>query len=450
MNNTRRLWLMTLISIGMVFSFGIGAEEEESNEEKLKVADEFKRGDVISADTFNQIFRTIEKINKQAEDDDLVGTWTCNALTTRNTGISGWENKGLFYVLEDAQVNFISSGDNDSQTSPYTITTSSPSPIRLSEDAFSGTYSLVKNTLFTKFSGDTQSRIFSVDIVSPRKIELVFQETSAQSFPANYASYVDCVVANGVPASPTNPTINQNGTDTLNLAWTDASNDETGFYVYRRAGSETEFTLLETLAADVTSYGDTTLEDGVAASYYVQSFNDNGASAKSKVVGDTADYTHPTVASASASTIASTGGPGEETTYTQWNLADPIITGDGLRLWSTCSGSDCYPSFRLDISFSENVKLAGEFVADKTGLTLLIDGVELEFPYWSNALQSLSDEIQLFVKYVPNASYSLRINPGELLIDNAGNEFSQTYEVEFATGDCPTNSVKANGSSICE
>ena len=446
MNNTRRLGLMALMSIGSFFSFGIGAEEEGSNEEKLKVADEFKRGDVISADTFNQIFRTIEKINKQAEDDDLVGTWTCNALTTRNTGISGWENKGLFYVLEDAQVNFISSGDNDSKTSPYTVTTSSPSPIRLSEDAFSGNYSLVKNMLFTKLSGNTQSRIFSIDIVSPRKIELVFQETSAQSFPANYASYIDCVAANDVPASPTSPTINQNGTDTLNLAWTDVSSDETGFYVYRRLGDETEYTLLTTLAANTTTYGDTTVKDGVAASYYIQSYNDNGASAKSKVVGDTSDYTHPTVSSTSAYTIASVGGPGGgETTYTQWNLADPIITGDGLRLWSQEG-----PVFRLDISFGEEVKLSKEFAADKTGLALLINGVEQEFPYWSNQLQSFAAEMQLYVQYKPNASYSVSFNPAKLLKDKAGNEFLQTYEVEFATGDCPTNSVKANGTTICE
>ena len=296
MNNTRRLWLMTLMSLGTVFSYGIGAEEEGSNKEELKVADEFKRGDVVSADTFNQIFRTIEKINKQAEDDDLVGTWTCNALTTRNTGISGWENKGLFYVLEDAQVNFISSGDNDSQTSPYTVTTSSPSPIRISEDAFSGTYSLVKNTLFTKFSGDTQSRIFSIDIVSPRKIELVFQETSAQSFPANYASYIDCVVANAVPASPTSPSATNNKTS-IELAWTDASTDETGFNIYRVISGEETASLL----AQVTEspYSDDALDEGQAASYYIASYNDNGESAKSKVVTATLDSIAPTLVSTS-------------------------------------------------------------------------------------------------------------------------------------------------------
>ena len=427
MNNTRRLGLMALMSIGLFFSFGIGAEEEGSNEEKLKVADEFKRGDVISADTFNQIFRTIEKINKQAEDDDLVGTWTCNALTTRNTGISGWENKGLFYVLEDAQVNFISSGDNDSKTSPYTVTTSSPSPIRLSEDAFSGNYSLVKNMLFTKLSGNTQSRIFSIDIVSPRKIELVFQETSAQSFPANYASYIDCVAANDVPASPTSPTINQNGTDTLNLAWTDVSSDETGFYVYRRVSDETEYTLLTTLAANTTTYGDTTVKDGVAASYYIQSYNDNGASAKSKVVGDTADYTHPTV---SYTTIEKSGS----------NLLLKIYLSE-------------------DVAIVDKAKWGSSRVIEATS-NILSTPLNHDQEYYlaqflpSGDFKKASLRTVIYLEYAADVIYNITINPGELLYDRAGNVFEASYEIGFVTGNgnCSTNPITLtppDGNTIC-
>ena len=39
----------------------------------LKVADDFKSGDLVSADTFNQIFDTIEKVNRTIVDSDLVG-----------------------------------------------------------------------------------------------------------------------------------------------------------------------------------------------------------------------------------------------------------------------------------------------------------------------------------------------------------------------------------------
>ena len=97
--------------------------------------EEFKEGDVISAATFNQIFNTLEKINRTVKDSDLVGTWSCNAITTRNT--DGWTNKGAFYQLTNAQVTFTSSGSSSSIESPYTISTSAPSPFKItSSEAF--------------------------------------------------------------------------------------------------------------------------------------------------------------------------------------------------------------------------------------------------------------------------------------------------------------------------
>lgn len=36
--------------------------------------EEFKEGDIISAATFNQIFNTLETINRTVKDSDLVGT----------------------------------------------------------------------------------------------------------------------------------------------------------------------------------------------------------------------------------------------------------------------------------------------------------------------------------------------------------------------------------------
>ena len=56
-----------------------------------------------------------------------------------------------------------------------------------------------------------------------------------------------------------------------------------------------EFTLLATLSAN--SYSDTDTTEGVEYSYYVVSYNDNGESAKSKVVTATQDSISPTVVS---------------------------------------------------------------------------------------------------------------------------------------------------------
>ena len=50
-----------------------------SHADDLIIADDFKSGDLVSADTFNQIFDTIEKVNRTIVDSDLVGVWSCNA-----------------------------------------------------------------------------------------------------------------------------------------------------------------------------------------------------------------------------------------------------------------------------------------------------------------------------------------------------------------------------------
>ena len=263
----------------------------------LKVADDFKSGDLVSADTFNQIFDTIEKINRTVVDTDLVGVWSCDAMTTRNT--SGWASKSLFYVLENAQVNLTASSASTSLESPYSISTSSPSPFKREgagtppfTGAFSATYTLHKNKLFTKYSGDDSARIWDVNIVSPTRFELTFLETSATSFPASYASFITCDSAEAVPASPTSPTATNNKTG-INLAWTDASSDETGFKVYRKLSSETEAKVIATQTA--ATYSDTDLTEGQTAYYQVVAYNDNGESAKSKTVSATLDSIAPTL-----------------------------------------------------------------------------------------------------------------------------------------------------------
>ena len=282
-----KLLVRTLLAFACVNSYA----------DDLKVADDFKSGDLVSADTFNQIFDTIEKINRTVVDTDLIGVWTCDAMTTRNTG--GWTSKSLFYVLENAQVNLTASSASTSLESPYSISTSNPSPFKREgagtppfTGAFSATYTLHKNKLFTKYSGDGSARIWDVNIVSPSRFELTFLETSATSFPASYASFITCDSSEAVPASPTAPTATNNKTG-INLAWTDSSSDETGFKVYRKLSTETEAKVIATQTGS--TYSDTDLTEGQTAYYQVVAYNDNGESAKSKTVSGTRDSTVPSI-----------------------------------------------------------------------------------------------------------------------------------------------------------
>ena len=260
----------------------------------LKVADDFKSGDLLSADTFNQIFDTIEKINRTVVDSDLVGVWSCSAMTPRES--TGWTNKGLFSVIENTQVNLITSSASTSLESAYSISTAAPSPIKIRSnssdftDAFAGSYVLYKNKLFTKHTADSRSRVWDVNLVSPTRFELTFIESSVYNTGSLYASSIACDSAEAVPASPTSPTATNNKTG-INLAWTDSSSDETGFKVYRKLSTETEAKVIATQTA--VTYSDTDLTESQTAYYQVTAYNDNGDSAKSKAVSATLDSILP-------------------------------------------------------------------------------------------------------------------------------------------------------------
>ena len=375
----------------------------------LKVADDFESGDLVSADTFNQIFDTIEKINRTVVDTDLVGVWSCNAMTSRNT--SGWTSKGLFYILENAQVNLTASSASTSLESAYTISTSSPSPFkRTLTSAFSGTYVLYNNKLFTKQTDESEARIWDVNIISPTRFELTFLETSAQSFPTNYASFITCDSAEAVPASPTSPSVAIDSTNKrLTLTWTDSSSDETGFKVYRKLSSETEYSLLTTLVGE-SSYADPTATENLTAYYQITSYNDNGESAKSKTVSAVADYTPPTVASTSPSGSSSvaqadfTDPPAPGSLPVVFTFSEPVTT------WPYCDPCTDASLFSLTVNGSSN-----------TGKLQAPAGVEI-----------LGNTVQARLVYQAGATYELTL-ANEWIRDANGNVMEEDYSVTITT-----------------
>ena len=104
-----------------------------------------------------------------------------------------------------------------------------------------------------------------------------------------------CDSAVAVPAAPSATTAT-NAQTLVNVTWTDNSTDETGFKIYRRLSNETEATEIAT-AVTASPYSDSTLTEGQTAYYSVAAYNENGVSAKSKVVTATLDSVKPTVVS---------------------------------------------------------------------------------------------------------------------------------------------------------
>lgn len=82
----------------------------------------------------------------------------------------------------------------------------------------------------------------------------------------------------GVPAKPTNLAATALSYDLVKLTWEDKSTNETGFEIYRRSGSDPDFTIISRTAANVTEFVDSTVAGSVSYTYRMQAVNDNGVS----------------------------------------------------------------------------------------------------------------------------------------------------------------------------
>jgi YVTN family beta-propeller protein len=91
------------------------------------------------------------------------------------------------------------------------------------------------------------------------------------------------------PAAPANLAAEKNGNDEIDLTWTDNSSDELGFKIERRLDTETHYTQVATVGANVTDYTDTGLESGKAYTFRVRAYNESADSDYSASAGATTD-----------------------------------------------------------------------------------------------------------------------------------------------------------------
>jgi len=88
-----------------------------------------------------------------------------------------------------------------------------------------------------------------------------------------------------LPAAPTNLVAIVISKSQINLSWTDNANNETGFRILRCKGSTcTNFALIATLGANVTSYTNTGLTANTTYRYHVYAYNGSGNSGNSNIV----------------------------------------------------------------------------------------------------------------------------------------------------------------------
>ena len=384
----------TIATLILIFNLNyIGADDYVWGEE-------FKEGDVISAATFNQIFDTLQKLNRTPVDADLVGTWSCDSVNSFSGGLdnTGWVANEFLLTLTNAQLTMTASSEPTSLAEAYSFSTSNPSPfIRLGTNtAASGTYKLFKNMLLMQ-------GIMSASAVSKYQLDLVSNDRFALtplSDGGNYPDLIICDSAIAVPAAPTS-TIATNAQTSINVAWRDQSTDETGFKIYRRLSTETEATQL---ATEVTAspYVDSTLTEGQTAYYSVSAYNANGESAKSKVVTATLDSILPIVVSTTPLNGASTTGTTVSVTFNE-PIIFTCLAGNGA--------FDCNGTNDVLVTLVGNTP-AGPYRIGSRGAT----GITIS-------------SASAFVDGA-NASYTATVN-SEFIYDLNGNKMAADYVFTF-------------------
>src|SRR5206468_7954769 len=111
-----------------------------------------------------------------------------------------------------------------------------------------------------------------------------------------YSSEKNATTLSNIPAAPSGLTITSITSGTVSLAWTDNSNNETGFKIQRKQGITGAYVDIKTTNANVTTYtdNDAALLDGTVYYYRVCATNTAGDSAFSNEVNGTTPLAIPT------------------------------------------------------------------------------------------------------------------------------------------------------------
>ena len=179
---------MKIILIMSLFSsFSVASE--------LSLDQNFQPGDTISSETFNTIFRTIEKINSVVKDSDLIGTWICSGRgdSLNFTRYNNWTSDGKpsWYTqssTSNVTLTFSSSGASTSFDTPYSYTQSEPIlvysefiPLGLSRvfSDLNSSYVLINNEIIFLLTWPPSSGLgtdttitYEVSLLSPTRISL--------------------------------------------------------------------------------------------------------------------------------------------------------------------------------------------------------------------------------------------------------------------------------------
>jgi hypothetical protein len=95
---------------------------------------------------------------------------------------------------------------------------------------------------------------------------------------STFTNIVTATTLSNVPEAPSELVVTPKSGSELSLEWVDNSSKENGFIVYRTTEQFGDFNVVDTVAANATSYADTGLSENTTYFYFVRAFNGDGNS----------------------------------------------------------------------------------------------------------------------------------------------------------------------------
>ena len=265
-----------IINLFLTISFILTASSHAGD---VSAPHKLKSGEVISAEVLNELFEYYQTISKDTASSDIIGSWSCSRRQFYGGSayyFEGYSSESYTAtIIWNLNVDFADNGDGTFSWTSSPGTTGSIFEVNsASYENLGGEYTLLGNTFYVKYTGDTYIRDYLFSKVSDTRIRL----NAMTSFP--YET-ITCDKESTPPIGPISLTAaSADLTTTLN--WIDNSIDETAFKVLRKDSLIGNYSEIATTSADATNYVDSNLPAGTYW-YRIKATNANGDSLGSNV-----------------------------------------------------------------------------------------------------------------------------------------------------------------------
>jgi titin len=155
-----------------------------------------------------------------------------------------------------------------------------------------------------------------------------------------YTSVVNATTQLSTPSAPSGLIATAASPSSINLNWTDASSNETGFQIERSLSSESGFALITTASANAVAHSDGSLTANTTYYYRMRSINANGNSGYTSIVSATTLIAVPAaptalIASAMSSTSINLSWTDNSSNETEFEIERSETSGNGFALVGT-------------------------------------------------------------------------------------------------------------------